>query len=40
MSENYEYCYYCGQAIRIGMDDESNEYAWCGCNISKEEKEH
>jgi len=29
MTENYNYCLECGRAIRIGLDEENNDYAVC-----------
>ena len=29
MSENYEYCYYCGKVKRIGLEDKADEYYTC-----------
>ena len=40
MSEEYDHCYFCGKAIRIGLDDDNDEYAWCGCDISKAPSSH
>ena len=34
MSENYEYCFKCGTAHRIGLDEEPREYYDCGCSYS------
>ena len=29
MTENYDYCIECKEAIRINIDDENNDYAVC-----------
>lgn len=29
MTENYDYCNECEEAIRIGLDEENNDYAIC-----------
>lgn len=29
MTENYDYCIECRKAIRIGLDEENNDYAVC-----------
>lgn len=29
MTENYDYCCECGKAIRIGLDENNDDYAVC-----------
>ena len=38
MTENYNYCYECREMIRIGLDDENDDYAICKDCMKKEKK--
>lgn len=40
MTENYDYCNECKEAIRIGLDEENNDYAVCDEFLKNENKKH